>query len=413
MSLHFTVLGAGAVGTCSALDLLRAGRRVTLVDRDEPGRGASFGNAGIVQTSGVVPIATTGVLKKVPGMLFDPDQPLVIRWKYLPRLLPYLTRFVASAAPARVEEVSIALRAILEHALPAWQDILGDAGASSLLRHTGELYVYESDAAYRAALPAHDLRRKRGVRVEYLDAAGLQAREPALQPTLRHGILLPDTMTVADPYKVIRHLAQTFIERGGEFLQAEVQDIEMGEHGPKRLLTSAGPRDIDQLVIATGAFSRRWAALLGAKIPLDTERGYHLTLPNPGVRLGTSLISGDFRFAVSSLDSGLRFAGTAELADVDAPPDYERAWRLLPLGRRILRHMNPEGATPWMGRRPSTPDSLPVIGRVPGQPSVILAFGHGHLGLTMGAVTGRIVADLASNRELVTDLAPFSSARFG
>ncbi|MGE0522734.1 MAG: NAD(P)/FAD-dependent oxidoreductase [Variibacter sp.] len=409
---HFTVIGAGAVGISAALWLQRDGHAVTLVDRNPPGTGASFGNGGLIQTGAVVPIATPGVLRQVPSMLMDPNGPLVIRWRYLPSLLPYLLRFVASARPSRVEEISIALQAILEHAGEAYRSLLADANGLNLLTTTGELYVYETAASYAAAKTWHDLRRKRGVEVVDLPPEELRQLEPALAPIFHRGVYLPSSLKTATPFAVMTALAENFVANGGEFVQANVQDIVIENDAPVALMTDGGRRKLDQLVVAAGAHSKRWTQQLGSYVPLDTERGYHLMLTDPGIELRVPLISGDYRFAVTPMTDGIRLAGTAELAKVDAPPNYDRAERLLKIAQRVLPGLDGRSRTRWMGQRPSTPDCLPVICRAPRYPSAYLAYGHGHLGLTLGAVTGRLIADMAAGRAPLVDMRPYDVRRF-
>ena len=414
---HFTVVGAGIVGVCCAFALRRDGHRVTLMDRDEPGRGCSYGNGGIVQIGASVPVATPGVLRQVPRMLLDPNGPLVIRWPYLPRLTPYLLRFIAAARPERVEQISVALAALLDGAIEAFREMLGAAGALDAIAHTGELYVNQSEAAYRAARGGHDIRRRRGVRVEELSADEVRQLVPALTPSVRRGVLLPDCMTVANPFHLTTRLVEAFRRDGGAVLRETLRDIETGSDRRVTLLTDAGRHEVDRLVLATGAWSKRWAAKLGARIPMDTERGYHLMLSDPGIDLRIPVLSGDHRFGVTPMADGIRVAGTAELAGLEAPPNYRRAEMLIPLAKALLpdlRTPDPRDVSPnlWMGHRPSTPDSLPVIGSAPRIPNAFLAFGHGHLGLTLGPLTGKLVADLAAGRPPPVDMEPYAAARF-
>jgi D-amino-acid dehydrogenase len=410
---HFTIIGAGVVGVCVALSLQRDGHSVTLVDRDPPGMGCSFGNGGLIQTGACVPIATPGVLLQVPKMLMDPDGPLIIRWQYVYSLLPYLLRFVAAARPGNVERISIALQAILDHASEAYRILLAAAQSLNLLSNAGELYVYETPRSYAAARKWHDLRRKRGVEVIDLPSGELRQLEPALAPIFHRGVFLPNSVKTANPFTVTTALARNFVANGGVFLQDNVREIVIGSPGPIAILTDRERRNVDQLVIATGAYSKRWAVQLGCPLPLDSERGYHLMLPDPGVELRVPLISGDYRFGLVPMVDGIRLAGTAELAQLDAPPVYDRAERLLKIAERMLPGLDGRDRTRWMGHRPSTPDSLPVICRSPRYASVYLAFGHGHLGLTLGAVTGRLIADLAAERTPIVDMRPYDISRFG
>ncbi len=266
--------------------------------------------------------------------------------------------------------------------------------------------------AYEGAKPWHDLRRKRGVEVVDLEPEELRQLEPALAPIFCKGVYLPDSQVTLSPYRVTNALTEAFVRNGGEVVQEEVHEILLGDNGPTTLVTERGKRKVDQLVIATGAFSKRWARQLACNLPLDTERGYHLMLPKPGIDLRVPLLSGDYRFGLVPMVDGVRIAGTAELATLNAPPRYARAERLLKIAERMLPGLGGEDRTRWMGHRPSTPDSLPVICRSPRFASVYLAFGHGHLGLTLGAITGRIIADLASGRTPPVPLAPYDIGRF-
>ena len=407
-----TVIGAGIVGVCCACALLRDGHRVTLIDRDEPGRGCSWGNGGIVQVGASVPVATPGVLRQIPRMLLDPNGPLVIRWPYLPRLTPYLLRFIAAARPERVERNSVAIAALLDGATEAFREMLAAAGALDAIAGTGELYVYQSKTAYRAARTAHDMRRQRGVHVEDLSADEVRQLVPAITPSVRQGVFLPDCMTVANPFDLTTRLVEAFRRDGGAVLRETLRDIEIASDRRVSVLTDAGRREVDQLVIATGAWSRRWAAKLGASIPMDTERGYHVMMSDPGVDLRLPILSGDHRFGITPMADGIRVAGTAELAGLEAPPSYRRAEMLIPLAKALLPDLRVGPHDNWMGHRPSTPDSLPVIGRAPRSPDAFFAFGHGHLGLTLGPLTGKLIAELAADRRPPLDMAPYAAERF-
>jgi D-amino-acid dehydrogenase len=409
---HFTVLGAGTVGVCCALYLQRDGHRVTLVDRGEPASGCSFGNGGIIQIGACVPIATPGVLRQVPKMLLDPEGPLIIRWQYLPRLAPYLLRFIAAARPSRVEAIAKTLASVLGHAIPAYRTLITAAGAQNLIRDTGEMYIYHSDAAWQAAKPAHDLRRRNGVNIVDVPLEELRQIEPALTSNIKHAVWFPDCIRTTNPALLTRALAEQFVKDGGEIRQETVSDIALGADGKLALTTEHGTRAIDRLVVAAGAYSKQWAKKLGSYVPLDTERGYHLMLKDPGVELNRPVIVGDHRVGVASMVGGVRIAGTAELATLDAPPNYRRSQRLLAIVKRAVPDLRTDNVDHWMGHRPSTPDSLPVICQSPRTPKAFFAFGHGHLGLTMGAVTGRLIADLGAGRTPPIDLAPLHIDRF-
>ncbi len=409
---RFTVLGAGIVGACVALALQRDGHDVTLVDRDEPGNGCSFGNAGFIQTATPHPMATPGVLRKLPGLLLDPRSPLSIKWRHVPRLAPWLARFFGNASPARVERISIALMAVLERSGAAYDRVLNEARAADLVRRRGLLYVYPDAAAFESARWEFDLYRRRGSVVEHIERDQLRQMEPALNPDYTDAYYLPETFYTVDPSGLTRRIVERLAEIGGTFVRGDVRDIEVGADGPRALATATGPMDLDNLVVAAGIHSARFAARLGDRVPLESARGYHVMIPDPGITLQGPVIDGAMHFGATPMRGGLRLAGTLEFASLDAPPDYRRADMLAPMARQMLPGLDGEVATRWMGHRPATPDSLPVLGRAPRFANVFYAFGHGQLGLTMAAATGELIADLAAGRDPGLDLAPYSAARF-
>ena len=410
---HVLIAGAGIVGLSTALYLQREGAHVTVLDPSGPGEGASKGNAAVLAVDSVLPVAMPGVLREVPGMLMDPLGPLAIRWTYLPQIAPWLVRFVAASRPSRVEEIAAALRPLLAAAIDAYAPLLEAAGATDMLRRTGWLCLYETDDNFRKAQYGIELQRRLGVAVEVLRAEDIRQAEPSLAPIYRHGVLSPENAYVLDPYRLAQRLAEAVTRQGGRIERRALTGFEFKDGRPVAGRTAEAPIPFDTVVIAAGAWSRPLARALGQDVPLDTERGYHITLPNPGVTPRRPIYSGDHSFAVTPLEIGLRFAGTVELGGLEAPPNYERAEKLLIHGRRMFPQLQARGASRWMGFRPSMPDSLPVIGKVPGLRNAVLAFGHGHLGLTLGAITGQLAAALVLDRPPALDMTPYRPERFG
>jgi D-amino-acid dehydrogenase len=409
---EIAVVGAGIVGVCCALSLLRDGHRVTLIDRQEPGEGTSFGNASVLAIDAVVPVQTPGIVWKVPGMLRDPLGPLALRWAYLPRLAPWLLRFVAASSPRRVEAASRALAGLLDGAVEAYEPLIEMAGARDMLRRNGWVCVYESEAGYTRAVPMLELQRRRGVKLEVLAAEELHQLEPTLAPIFPRAVFYPNVAHMVNNFRLVQVLAETFQRHGGVLLREEVRDFELGEHGPRALLTDRGRRPCEAVVLTAGAWSKPLAARLGSRPPLDTERGYHLHLPEPEVMPRLPVYSSERAFACTPLEHGLRLAGTVELGGLKAAPDWRRAEVLLSHARRWLPGLAAEGASRWMGFRPSMPDSVPVISASPRHANAFFAFGHGHLGLGMGARTGALIADLVAGRDPGLDMAPYRVDRF-
>ena len=405
------VVGAGIIGVACALQLARLGRHVVVVDQQAPGRGASYGNAGHLATEQVFPIADVSILKRLPGMLLDPMGPLRLDWKYLPRALPWFLRLLWNLRPTSYQRTVAGIRTLNEGSLGAWQRLLHSIGRPQLLREDGSLLVFEQ-ADSRPALEALQRRmQQQQVPVAFWSGDAIRQAAPQLSEHLQGGLFFPGTGHFIDPYHVVCELVQAAKAQGVQFLQREVKDARLEEHGVS-LTTDQGPLSARQVLIACGAHSAKLtAALTGKKIPLDTERGYHLMLPHEQHRLPFAVTSLERKFIMTPMTDGLRLAGTVEFAGLDRPPNMQRAWELHRLSKGLFRDdLSARDATPWMGFRPSLPDSLPIIDRVC-EGKVLLAFGHQHLGLTQAAVTAEMVRELASttNTSMST---PYRLSRF-
>lgn len=411
---HIVVIGAGAVGAAIALALQRDGLRVTLVEREGPAAGASYGNASVIATESVLPVSSPGLAWKVPGMLLDPLGALRIRWRYLPRLAPWLLRFLAAGRPGAYEAAAAALATLQEDALEAWRRLLREAAAEELLVRRGWLAVYTDPVRLARAEAEVALQQRLGVPAERLDTPAIRQMEPALTAGLAGGWYFPEVAHLLDPARVVERLVARFREGGGELVIAAARGFRRGADGRvEALLTDGGELPCDGAVVAAGAWSRPLAAALGARLPLETERGYHLTLPAPGLALGRPIYSNEFAMAITPLEEGrLRLAGTVELGGLEAPPDWRRAEVLARRAGRLFPDLQAGGAERWMGFRPSMPDSLPVLGPVPGLDNAWLAFGHGHVGVTLAARSAELIADLVAGRRPRVDPFPFRADRF-
>jgi D-amino-acid dehydrogenase len=412
MTSSVTIIGAGIVGIATAATLKREGREVTVVDMRPPGEYCSFGNAGILSPGSCVPLAMPGIHWKVPGYLMDPLGPLTFRWSYFPKAAPWLLRFLAASTPARVEEIANALRPLLKQTFDAYVPLASHAGVSDLIRQTGYVVAYEKRSSYMGDHLAWKLRRERGVIVEEIDGHRVSELVPQLTATYEVGLYLPEQGFVANPGRLTKALAAQFERDGGVILQRKVLDMEIGPHGPRALLTDEGSLPVETLVICAGVHSNEFTSRLGDNVPLEAERGYHVTYSDPRMTLPMPVFLPEYKFFVTPMEMGLRIAGQTEFAGIDAAPDYARADVLAKHMERLFPHISTADTTKWMGRRPSMPDSLPVIGRSTHFANAYYAFGHGHIGLCGGAPTGRIIADLVAGREPNIDIRPFRPNRF-
>lgn len=406
------VIGAGVVGMAAANALLNEGFSVTVLDSGPPGEGCSFGNAGALSPGSVAPLAMPGILKQVPGYLADPEGPLYINWAYLPRAAPWLFRFVRASSPDRVQAISNALKALLSPALERYLTLLKEIGGEDLIRRTGQLHLYASDEAFAKDSRVWALRRSQGVAVENVTLPEIRQLEPAVGELYARGVFLPNEGMIANPFRLVQTLAGHFSRRGGTIRRAKVTGFEIGPEGPSAIVTDNGRVSAERIVICAGAWSHRLSAQLGSTVPLQTQRGYHVTLSDPGVSLRRVVAAADTKCFATPMEMGLRLAGTVEIDSLDRSPNYARAKALIRHGKRLLPGLKGDGGTEWMGNRPCLPDSLPVISRSPRFPSVFYGFGHGHLGLSGAAVTGDLLADLVVGRQSRIDLSPYRIDRF-
>lgn len=410
-SQDITVVGAGVVGICCALHLARGGHRVTVLDRAGVAEGCSKGNAGLFETNGVAPVASPGTIRKVPGYLFDPLGPLAIKWAHLPGLAPWLLRFLRQGTHARARANAASMLPLVQRAMPAYEPLLEIAGAADLVRETGWVWVFEHERTYHGSRWDRQLLDRLGIRYHPLDGDALFEYAPALTRRAVRGLYFPSTRACVNPYRFVQVLARALERHGGRIEHAEVERIEPDRTG-STLHLHGETRRCEHVVIACGAWSARLARQLGEPVPLSTERGYHVTLPDPQVEVPVPLKFSERQFVTNRMEHGLRFAGTAEFGGLNRPPDWRRADALLRHGRRLLPGLNETGATRWMGFRPTMPDSRPVIGPSARHKRVYYAFGHQHLGLTLAGVTGELIAALVDGDTPPIPLEPYRVNRF-
>lgn len=411
---HVVVVGAGIVGLAIAHHLLKQGAKVTIVDRDPEGDKASFGNAGGIAVTEVIPASVPGLLTKVPGWLLDPLGPLALRPAYAPRLIPWFLRFSKAGSAREVQRIAAALASINNRVYEDLLPLLADNGLTGELHQLGALTVYENEDAYKKDAGQWDLKRAHGVEVQPLTGAETREMEPALSASISRGVFTPQWSHINDPKVLVDKLRAALLVRGLVIVTGQVVDVlaTVGNTAVSVELENGRSISADQAVIATGAWSGILAKRIGDKVLLESERGYNTTIAQPGVQLTREVIFAERHFVATPLSCGLRIGGAAEFGGLEAKANFKRSEALAKLASIYLPKLQTAGGKHWAGHRPATPDSLPVIGASSHNPNVIYAFGHGHLGLTQAATTGRMVSDLVYARLPTVDLAPFAISRF-
>jgi glycine/D-amino acid oxidase-like deaminating enzyme len=405
------VVGAGIIGLAAAFRLAAAGREVVVIDPNEPASGASWGNAGTLAPYACTPVGNPDVLRNLPSLLFNAESPLAIRLGALPTLVPWLSRFVRQSLPAAARRNGLALAGLLREAMPAWRDLADQAHVSDLFRQEGCLYLYREKMPAKDAEWGARLRDEMGVGQNRLTAAEVAEMEPALPP-VAGGLFFPDAAHIKDPAALTKRMAAEAELRGASFQRASVERLAPQGDGTIRLTCGDRIMDAHTVVLAAGAWSRSLALQVGEKIPLDTERGYHVEfdMDSPLIKRPVSPI--DLGFYLTPMPGRLRVAGTVELGGLAAPVNPSRIALLERGARKLFPNLGPVSGQ-WLGFRPSLPDSLPVIGRSRHCENVIHAFGHGHLGMTLAGITSQAVAGLIERRNDAPDLSAFGPDRFG
>ena len=391
-----TIIGAGIVGVSAAAFLQREGYKVTIVDRVPPGEGASFGNAGGLAFAEIVPTVHPHMLLKIPGWLIDPLGPLTIRWSYLPKALPWFLSLARNSLPDRVKAITAARADLAMRVVSDFETLLKAAGTANMIRLQDTLRLYDNEAQYLSEAQEREIKKAHGYEMKRLSGDEARELEPALGKNVHCGVFHGGWFFLTNPGRAVKSIAAEVVKNGGTVLQDEVVTLEReGNRVSALRLKEHGQHKLDKLVICAGAYSHLLAKQLGEKVLLEAERGYHMVLPNSGVSLSRSLTYAGKPGAATPMEMGLRLAGSDEFETV------------LP----GLREPDAE-TTRWMGRRPGTPDSLPVIGPSKTTANVFYGFGHGHMGLTWGPSTGRLIAEAMTGAKSNIDMAPFRVDRF-
>ncbi|CAN7168686.1 FAD-dependent oxidoreductase [Variovorax sp. LjRoot130] len=412
-SVDIAIVGAGVIGLAIALRLQDDGREVLLIDPEEPGSGASFGNAGTIAGYGCVPVGTPEVLRSLPALLFGRDSPLAIPAAALPGMLPWLLRFLCASMPGAAGASADALATLLAQAGASWERRWAALQCEDLVHRKGCLYLYRDPPSTRAF--DFRLRERHGVHQQLLTPAEVAALEPALAASARHGLFFPDAVHLVSPAALMQCMFAQAQQRGARHLRARAVDLRAdGAGAVLQLDHDDGRREslrAGTVVIAAGAHSRALARQAGEPVPLDTERGYHLEYAFEASPLQRPVCPAERGFYLTPMAGRLRVAGTVEFGGTARPADPRR-WALLDRGARSLFPELPAPSSQWLGFRPSMPDSVPVIGRARGVRAAVLAFGHGHLGLTLATATAELVAAEVAGRPAFAVSAAWAPQRF-
>lgn len=406
------VIGAGIIGTAIAHDLQRRGRSVVLIDRDAPGRGASFGNMASIAVTEFMPASRPSVWRQIPRWLLDPEGPVRVRPSYMPRLVPWFLRFVAASRPARLRELEAQGAALCARALDDTLALLRETGLERQISDDGCLSLYTDESEFRADRAHLEILERFGFAHEVLGRQAIKALEPELSDRIGLAVLLPQNRSIKDPYRLVLALAERFTALGGRMEQGEVVGFVRGDSVGEVMLKDGRRLSADEVVVCAGAFSATLARSLGEPIPLESERGYHTQIMDPGISLRHSIIWPARAFMVTPTAGGIRVGGTVEMAGLTAAPDYRRARVTLRHAREALPNLQPRETSEWMGHRPALPDTVPILSASARTRGLYYATGHGHLGLTLAATTARLMGELITGARVSLDLRPYRIDRF-
>ncbi|MBM1310271.1 FAD-dependent oxidoreductase [Sulfitobacter mediterraneus] len=411
MTGHCVVIGAGIVGVSTAIWLRRAGVEVTVIDRGAPGTGTSHGNAGVLASCAMVPVTGPGLMRKAPGMLLDRDFPLFLRWSYLPRLLPWLRKYLAVANDADTRRIAKGLTTITGDSVEQHKSLCDELGLGDWVSESEYCFAYNSRAAFEAEHYVWALRKEAGFEPRLIEGAEVHDYEPALGPQINTLAVMKDHGFIRSPGGYVQALAKAFEEMGGTVMQAEVKDFDLSGGQVRGVQTTEGTIPCDDLVLATGVWSKPLMKKLGLNVPLEAERGYHIVFEDAsgGPARPTMIASG--KFVATPMEQGLRCAGIVELGGLEAGPSDAPLALLRRQAKAAFPGLKATNEIEWLGHRPAPSDSLPLIGEV-GNSRVFTAFGHHHIGLTGGPKTGRLVAGLITGQAPNTDLTAYHPQRF-
>ena len=404
------IVGAGIQGVCTGIKLAEKGIKVSLFDKNEPGKMASYGNAGHFSPYAVLQLNRPDILYDVPKMLLSSSGPLALKWNYIPKMMPWILGYLKNCNQKSMMHTAKYMNQILSLALDAYDEIFKDVDLGNLVERKGVIYIW-TDQNLKSRNLEIRIRDELGVKQQMLTKQEVLDLEPNLNPVFHAGVLYDYAWHARDPHKILNKLFEKFTKLGGQFFKTEVKNVLQNVDGDTYVKTDNQDYKFDKLVIATGAFSKQFTDQLGEKIPLDTERGYHVHFKNMDHLIQRPVISMDRGFGMTPMDQGLRAVGTVELGGLKNPPSKKRIQYIINCAKELLPQLG-EHHDEWLGFRPTLPDFLPVLGPAKKFNNIVYAFGHQHLGWTLGAITGKIISGIVNNENTNLDLTPYSSTRF-
>jgi len=408
--LRIGIIGAGIQGISNALFLQKKGFNVTIFDRDEPGSPvASYGNAGHFSPYASVPINRPDVLTDVPAMLLSSTGPLALKWNYVPKMIPWFLQFIKNCSTKKMMHTAKNMHQILDLALPAYDELFDEIDLGGLVEKKGILYIW-NDQSLKSRDLEIKVRNELGVDQQIVTPKEIHDLEPNIKPIYHGGVYYQHGRHARNPKKILLKLFDLFLKKGGKFLKINVKDINFDEEKP--VLIGETQRFIfDRLVIACGSFSKKLTDNLDEKIPLDTERGYHVHFKGCDHLLSRPVIFQNRGFGITPMEQGLRVVGTVEFGGLDNPLSKSRVKNLINNAKYMMGDL-PEHEDEWLGFRPTLPDYLPVIGPSKKYKNIFYCFGHHHLGWTLGPISGKIISGMIAEENTNLNLKPYSSLRF-
>ncbi len=406
------IIGAGIVGVSAAVWLQRDGHDVILIDKAGPAEGTSHGNGGVLASCSIVPVTVPGLLRKAPRMLFSPSEPLFMKWGYLPKLVPWLTRYLSHAKAHEVDRIAAALTPIIGDSLNDHKALAEGTGAEKWLVPSDYLFLYRDRAHFEGDAFGWGIRRKHGFHWDELEGQALQDYDPVFSRDISFATRLADHGHIRDPGRYVKDLAAHVEANGGRILRAEVEDVTRDAGKVTGVRAGGETISCDTAIVSAGVWSGPLAKRLGISVPLESERGYHLELVEPSAMPRSPVMVASGKFVATPMDGRIRLAGIVEFGGLDAPPLRAPFELLRKNARAALPGVTWKEEVEWMGHRPAPADSIPIIGEVPGISGAYMGFGHHHIGLTGGPKTGRLLAQMIAGRTPNTDTSVYAPARF-